>query len=69
MHHVVPGTLCRRRARRVTRLAKGKDTGKDEARGEGVGYERRSARGELADSKKWDRPLSSIVGSWGLVAM
>lgn len=24
--------------------------------------------GELADSKKWDRPLSSIVGLWGLLA-
>ncbi len=46
MHHAVPGTLCRRRARRVARLAKGKDTGKDEARKEGVGYEWRSVRGE-----------------------
>jgi protein-S-isoprenylcysteine O-methyltransferase Ste14 len=24
--------------------------------------------GELADSKKWDRPLSAIVGLWGLLA-
>ena len=24
--------------------------------------------GELADSKKWDKPLSSIVGLWGLLA-
>ena len=24
--------------------------------------------GELADSKKWDKPLSSIIGLWGLLA-